>query len=62
MSRISSLAGMNSPHLTGTPTSERLSMTVTETPFSAAYSAAVVPAGPDPTMSMSVRRGITPSC
>ena len=46
---LSSLAGMNSPHLTGTPTSGRLSMNITSAPPSAAYLAVVLPAGPEPT-------------
>ena len=50
---ISSLEGMNSPHLTGTPTCGRLSNTITDAPDSAAYLAVTLPAGPEPTIRMS---------
>ena len=47
------MPGLNSPHLTGTPTWARLSMKSTEAPISAAYHAVVLPAGPDPPTSTS---------
>ena len=49
MSWISSRLGMNSPHLTGTPTSGRFSIIMTLAPDRAANLAAVLPAGPEPT-------------
>ena len=49
--RPASLAA--SPHLTGTPISLSFSNTKTSIPWLAAYFAAVVPAGPPPTITRS---------
>ena len=54
MSLISWTEGMSSPQRTGTPTSGRISIMVTLTPFSAAERAARLPAGPEPTTNTSV--------
>ena len=46
--RISSFVGTNSPHCSGVPMESLASITNTEIPFSAAYLAVVLPAGPPP--------------